>query len=136
MRLLISGGSAFIGSNLCSVLLQTAVVMRVRIFDYFGTGHSENLPSFWNHPKFKLLVGSIRTTADYAAAIQRMDAIFHKAQLGSAPRSITHPATSHDVNLNGLVYLLQPGYKAGIRTIVPASLSSILFIAICQLAQT
>lgn len=125
MKILITGGAGFIGSNLCGALLQHPAVLRVRVFDNFATGYRENLQPFLQHPKFELLEGDIRNAADCAAAVEGMDVISHQAALGSVPRSITDPATSHDVNLNGFVNMLQAANKAGIRRLVYASSSSV-----------
>lgn len=125
MKILITGGAGFIGSNLCGALLQHPAVTLVRVFDNFATGYRENLQPFLQHPKFELLEGDIRHAADCAAAVEGIDAISHQAALGSVPRSIADPATSHDVNLNGFVNMLQAANKAGIRRMVYASSSSV-----------
>jgi UDP-N-acetylglucosamine 4-epimerase len=60
MKVLVTGGAGFIGSNLCEHLLKEG--NEVRCLDNFATGHIENLlPLFDKYPDaFKLIVGDIR----------------------------------------------------------------------------
>jgi len=51
-------------------------------------------------------------------------AIFHEAALGSVPRSVEDPATSHDVNVNGTLTLLEAARAAGVKRVIFAASSS------------
>lgn len=125
MKILITGGAGFIGSNLCEALLKDDRVSTVRVLDNFATGYASNLSAFEGNGKFELIEGDIRNTQDCAAAVAGINAISHQAALGSVPRSIADPATSHDVNLNGFINVLQAAKNAGIRRVVYASSSSV-----------
>lgn len=54
-RFLVTGGSGFIGSNICEELLSRGHF--VRCLDNFTTGRKENIESFLNNPNFDLIEG-------------------------------------------------------------------------------
>ncbi len=125
MKILITGGAGFIGSNLAEALLNDERISLVRVLDNLETGHLSNLDSFIANPKFEFIKGDIRNQDDCTAACRGIDAISHQAALGSVPRSIEDPMTTHDVNVNGFVNILEAARKNNIKRIVYASSSSI-----------
>lgn len=125
MKILVTGGAGFIGSNLVEALLDLPNVSLVRVLDNFATGHKHNIEEFLNHPKFELLEGDIRNIDDCKRACKGMHAISHQAALGSVPRSIADPLTSHDVNLNGFIKILEAARLNNIKRLVYASSSSV-----------
>ncbi len=88
MKVLVTGGAGFIGSNLTEHLLGQGHT--VRVLDNFATGHIENLlPFFEKFPhSFELQVGDIRNLPDCRKAVEGMDYVLHEAALGSVPRSV------------------------------------------------
>lgn len=56
---------------------------------------------------------------------QSVDIILHQAALGSVPRSIKDPLTTHDVNVTGFVNMLRSAQNAGVKRFVYASSSSV-----------
>ena len=89
MKILITGGAGFIGSNLCEAFLSEG--NDIVCLDNFATGHIENLlPLIEKYPKsFKLIVGDIRNMDDCRQAVEGNEYVLHEAALGSVPRSIT-----------------------------------------------
>ena len=53
-----------------------------------------------------------------------MDYVLHQAALGSVPRSIADPLTSHDVNITGFLNMLDAARQAGVKRFVYAASSS------------
>jgi UDP-N-acetylglucosamine 4-epimerase len=125
MRILVTGGAGFIGSNLVESLLNNEQVSLVRVLDNFETGHKINLKTFFNHPKFELLEGDIRNFEICLKACQEINAISHQAALGSVPRSIVNPIISHQVNVDGFINMLEAARINNIKRFVYASSSSI-----------
>ncbi|OYU96764.1 MAG: LPS biosynthesis protein WbpP [Bacteroidetes bacterium B1(2017)] len=125
MRVLVTGGAGFIGSNLVGSLLDNAQVSFVRVLDNFSTGHKNNISEFLSNPKFELLIGDIRNSEDCLKACGDIDVISHQAALGSVPRSIKDPLTSHQVNVNGFINLLEAARENNIKKFVYASSSSV-----------
>ena len=125
MNILLTGGAGFIGSNLVSFFLKQPNVESVRVMDNLVTGHMSNLEEFLYSPKFSFFQGDIRISADCEDAMENVDVVCHQAALGSVPRSIADPLTSHNVNVNGFINILEAARKAGVKRIVYASSSSV-----------
>lgn len=124
VNILLTGGAGFIGSHILDRLLSDKRVGKVRVLDNFSTGKRENLAHVINHPDVELFEGDIRSLETCRQACREMHLICHQAALGSVPRSIKDPLTSHDVNVNGSLYLLQSAVEQGIKRIVFAASSS------------
>ena len=119
-KYLVTGGAGFIGSNLVRYILDKghdAVVL-----DNFATGKRENMADFLERVTF--IEGDIRDRPTVDRAVDGCAAIFHEAALGSVPRSVEDPATSHDVNLNGTLTVLEAARAAGVKRVVFAASSS------------
>lgn len=123
-----TGAAGFIGSNLVEALLrggQTVVGL-----DNFATGHQRNLdevdrlvPDGFSD-RFRMVRGDIRDRDTCETAVQGVDFVLHQAALGSVPRSIDDPLTTHDVNVTGFVNMLDAARRAGVKRFVYAASSS------------
>lgn len=124
MKVLVTGGAGFIGSNLCEHLLKEGHT--VRCLDNFLTGKIENLlPLLEAYPdRFKLVVGDIRNLEDCRKSVEGMEYVLHEAALGSVPRSIKDPVTTNEVNISGFLHMLVAARDAGVRRFVFAASSS------------
>lgn len=124
MKILVTGGAGFIGSNLCETLLLQGHT--VRCLDNFATGKIENLiPLLEQYPEtFRLIVGDIRKMEDCQKAVEGMDAVLHEAALGSVPRSIKDPITTNDVNIGGFLNMLVAARDAEVKRFIFAASSS------------
>lgn len=124
MKVLVTGGAGFIGSNLCEYLLGEGHL--VRCMDNFCTGKPENIiPLLEKFPEtFSLVVGDIRSLEDCRKAVDGMEYVLHEAALGSVPRSIKDPITTNDTNIGGFLNMLVAARDAGIKRFVFAASSS------------
>ncbi len=122
---LVTGGAGFIGSHLVAALLSAG--QRVRCLDNFATGHRKNLEAVTAGAgsDFELVEGDIRDRAACDRACQGIDLVLHQAALGSVPRSIKDPLTSHEVNVTGFLHMLLAARDAGVKRLVYASSSSV-----------
>jgi UDP-N-acetylglucosamine 4-epimerase len=122
MKVLVTGGAGFIGSNLCEKLLELEYT--VVCLDNFSTGKRENIQSFLSNPRFTLIEGDIRSLDTCRKAVESMDCVLHEAALGSVPRSINDPITTNDVNIGGFLNMLVAARDAGVKRFIFAASSS------------
>ncbi len=120
MKYLITGGAGFIGSNLTRYVLQKG--HEVVVLDNFSTGKRENLEEI--EDRITLIEGDLRDRSVVEKALKGCSAVFHQGALGSVPRSVEDPVTSHDVNVNGTLNVLESARSEGVRRIVFAASSS------------
>ncbi len=124
MKILLTGGAGFIGSNLTKSLLQDPRVEKLRVLDNFCTGYRQNLLAFASHPAFELIEGDITDYDTCLAAMQGMDLVSHQAALGSVPRSIADPIRSNATNISGTLNIYTAAKECGIKRVVYAASSS------------
>jgi UDP-N-acetylglucosamine 4-epimerase len=128
-RWLVTGVAGFIGSNLLQRLLslgQTVVGL-----DNLATGYKRNLeevrglvePAAWE--RFRFIEGSITDLPTCRAACAQADYVLHQAALGSVPRSIEDPISSHQANTDGFINMLIAARDAGVKRFVYASSSAV-----------
>jgi UDP-N-acetylglucosamine 4-epimerase len=115
---LVTGAAGFIGSNLVEKLLQLG--QDVVGLDNFSTGKRENVD-----PTIRFIEGDIRSLDACREAVKGVDYVLHQAALGSVPRSIERPLTTHDNNVNGFLNVLVAARDAGIPRMVFASSSAV-----------
>ena len=122
IKIVITGGAGFIGSNLCEYFLSKRY--QVVCLDNFATGHHHNLAAFSNDNNFTLIEGDIRNMEDCQRAVLGADYVLHQAALGSVPRSINDPVTTNEVNVSGFLNMLEASRAAKVKRFVYAASSS------------
>ncbi len=108
MKLLITGGCGFLGSNLASEALSRGDELVV--FDnLYRNGSRENLPWLQAQGRFTFEHGDIRNQNDITRIIQsfKPDAIFHLAGQVAMTTSIANPRMDFEVNVMGTHNLLE-----------------------------
>lgn len=123
-KILITGGAGFIGSNIVEHLVESGV-MKIRILDNLSTGNKKNIEPFVHHSHVEFMYGDITNLETCRKAVKDMDVVCHQAALGSVPRSINDPLSSHLSNVNGFLNVLIAAKEEGIKRIVYASSSSV-----------
>jgi len=124
MRILVTGGAGFIGSNLVEQLLNHPEVSGVRILDNLATGSAKNIEEFQQDNRFEFFEGDIRNFETCVQACDKIDLISHQAALGSVPRSINDPLTSNEVNITGTLNIFTAAKEGGIKRVIYAASSS------------
>jgi UDP-glucose 4-epimerase len=118
---LVTGGAGFIGSHIVERLVRDG--NDVRVLDNFSSGKDSNLRSFGGD--VKVVRGDIRDPRAVADCMRGIDVVFHEAALGSVPRSVADPITTHEVNITGTLNVLLAARDAGVKRVVYASSSSV-----------
>jgi len=125
LNILVTGGSGFIGSNIVEFLLHNHV-KSVRVLDNLSTGNKDNLKPLMNkYDNIDFVYGDIANLETCRKAMKNIDVVTHQAALGSVPRSVDDPLSSHISNVNGFLNVLISAKEAGIKRIVYASSSSV-----------
>ncbi len=121
---LITGGSGFIGSNLVEFLVSNKAG-HIRILDNLLTSSIENIRPFLQHSNVEFLEGDIRDAATCAKACKDINFVSHQAALGSVPRSVKDPQTTHAINSTGFLNILVAARDANVKRFIFASSSSV-----------
>jgi nucleoside-diphosphate-sugar epimerase len=121
VKVLVTGGAGFIGSNLVRALLARGD--DVRVLDNFSTGNRANLAGLADD--VELVEGELRSYERVHNAVRGVEVVFHLGALGSVPRSVQDPLTSGAVNVEGTLNVLLAARDEGVRRVVFASSSSI-----------
>lgn len=124
MKILVTGGAGFIGSNLAEALLKNENIEQVRVLDNLATGSLDNIEQFFPDPRFEFIQGDIRNPDVCMRACDRIDIISHQAALGSVPRSIDDPLTTNEVNITGTLNIFIAAKEQKIKRVVYAASSS------------
>jgi UDP-glucose 4-epimerase len=119
VKVLVTGGGGFIGSNLVRALLERGD--DVRVLDNFSTGNRANLAGL----EVDVVEGELRSYERVHNAVRGAEVVFHLGALGSVPRSVQDPLTSGAVNVEGTLNVLLAARDEGVRRVVFASSSSI-----------
>ncbi len=124
MRILVTGGAGFIGSNLVAQLLKDKRISFIRVLDNLSTGYEQNIAALLRHPGFEFMKGDIRDYETCLKACNDIDLVSHQAALGSVPRSVNDPLTTNDVNITGTLNIFTAAKEKNIRRVVYAASSS------------
>jgi UDP-glucose 4-epimerase len=119
MHALITGGGGFIGSHLARELVRGG--HRVRVLDNFRTGKRRNLEGV----DVELVEGSVTDRAAVERAMQGVEYVFHLAAFVSVPESVERPHECVDINVHGLLHVLEAAAAAGVRKLCFSSSAAV-----------
>lgn len=120
MRVLVTGGAGFIGSNLVGQLLKDG--HNVTVLDSLLSGYRSNLELF---KEVRFIEGDVRDEAAVSRAIEGAEAVFHLAASVGNKRSIDHPVIDAEINVIGTLRVLEAARRVGVRKIVTSSSAGI-----------
>jgi len=126
---LVTGGGGFIGSHITETLLNHG--QRVVVVDNFSTSSRSNLEAVQTAigddlvDRLQIIEADLCDVDVCHKACQGVDYVLHQAALGSVPRSIDDPISSHAANVTATVNLFTAAKDAGVKRVVYASSSSV-----------
>lgn len=115
MKVLVTGGAGFIGSHVADRIVEAG--HEVTVLDDLSSGKREQVPQ-----AARFVHADIRSEA--AAKLirdERFDAVVHQAAQIDVRKSVTDPRFDADVNLSGLLNLLEAATAAGVKRFLFAS---------------
>ena len=126
MRAIVTGGAGFIGSNVVDALVGRGD--SVVVIDDLSTGRRRNLDA-------AMSAGAILNELDVrngqavsaVFADHRPDVVFHLAAQIDVRRSVADPAWDADVNVRGVINVLEAARRAGVRRVVYSSTGGAIY---------
>lgn len=119
MKILVTGGAGFIGSHIVELYQDRAE--EIRVLDNLRTGYRHNLDGL----RHTFIEGSITDRELVREAVKDVDYVFHLAALVSVPESMAKPAECVDINVHGLLNVLEEASSAGVKKLVFASSAAV-----------
>jgi 3beta-hydroxy-delta5-steroid dehydrogenase/steroid delta-isomerase len=120
-RVLVTGGSGFVGANLVTTLLDLGYSVRS-----FDRAPSPLAP----HPQLQVLQGDITDKAVCVQAVEGIDTVFHTAAIidlmGGASVSDEYRQRSFAINVGGTQNLVDAGQAAGVQRFVYTASNSVV----------
>ncbi len=120
IKVVVTGGAGFIGSHIVEHWL--AQDAEVHIIDNLRSGYLSNVELF---PKAIFHKGSITDRDLVFSILRETDYVHHLAALVSVPESVEKPVECYDININGLINVLDASKEFGIKKIVLSSSAAI-----------
>lgn len=115
MKLLVTGGAGFIGSNFILYWMKQYPQDQIVNFDALTyAGNLANLTDVEKNPQYTFIKGDITSVDDVDKALDRVDTIVHFAAESHVDRSITDPSAFVKTNVLGTQVLLDAAVKKGI----------------------
>lgn len=119
MKVLVTGGAGFIGSYIVDLLIQEGA--KVTVLDNLSTGVVGNI-----NPKASFVKMDIRDENLKKLLLEeRFDYVIHEAAQTSVAHSLEEPSYDCDVNIRGMVNLLEACRLSGVKRIVFASSAAV-----------
>ena len=119
MNILITGGCGIIGSHL--VEHYQGIADEIRVLDNLRSGYRHNLDGL----KCTFIEGSINDQALVQQAVRDVDYVYHLAALVSVPESMAKPAECVEINVKGLLTVLEAAANAGVKKLAFASSAAV-----------
>ena len=122
MKIFVTGGAGFIGSNFIRHVLETRKNTSVVNYDKLTyAGNLANLESVSNHPNYEFVKGDICDAAAVETAMSGCDAVIHFAAESHVDRSIYEPAPVIQTNVTGTFTLLEVARRTSVSLFVHVS---------------
>ena len=125
LRILVTGGAGFIGSNFVKMILDNKLsgsLQEVTVIDKLTySGNKENLSEYLDHPRLKFVVGDICDPNTVAKVMANQDAVVHFAAESHVDRSILRSFDFIRTNVLGTEVLLSSALQNRVKTFVHVS---------------
>jgi len=118
---LVTGGTGFIGSNICKLLLRKNYA--VKIFDNNFRGSLDKIENI--KQKVKFIKGDIRNIKSLNRAMKKTDAVIHLAYINGTKYFYTKPILTLDIAMKGIINIIDTCIKNKVKELYLASSSEV-----------
>ena len=121
MKILVTGGAGFIGSHVADALL--AEGHEVHVLDDFSGGKEENVPAAATLHRLDIRAAEVRELFEQ----ERFEVLVHHAAQMDVRRSVADPQFDADVNINGMLNMMEAGWQHGLKKVIFASTGGAIY---------
>jgi len=118
---LVTGGSGFIGSNICRLLISKG--HRLTVFDDNSRGKSSNISDIMS--KLKFIKGDIRDKKKLIGSLKGIDAVIHLAYINGTKFFYSKPELVLEIAIKGLINIIDGCIANNIKEFYLASSSEV-----------
>jgi len=119
LKILITGGSGFIGSHLADAYIDRRD--EVFIIDDLSTGSIDNIEHLKPHPRFHYTIDTVQNTPVVAELVDRCDVIFHLAAAVGVKLIVESPVRTIETNVRGTEVILSVANKKKKRVLIAST---------------
>ena len=127
MRVGVTGGLGFIGSNLTIRLLDTGHT--VTVIDNGSTGRRENLGRYIDHERLQVHEADLTDATAAAHALRNLDVVYHLAANADVRDGWKHPRKDHEQNVVATLNVLEGMRQHSVPRIIFSSTGSVYGVA-------
>ncbi len=120
MKVVVTGGAGFIGSNLVELLLKKK--WKVVVIDNLSTGNIDNIKNFKS--KIKFIKSDISKIGRWSNSFRNVDIVFHLAALADIVPSIQKPTNYFKSNVTGTFNIVNVCKKYKVKKLLYSASSS------------
>jgi UDP-glucose 4-epimerase len=119
LRILITGGSGFIGSHLSDALIARGD--EVVVLDDLSTGSVDNVRHLLDHARFRMVVDTVQNEDVVARLVDDCDAVFHLAAAVGVKLIVESPVRTIETNVKGTEIVLAAAARQRKRVLVAST---------------
>ena len=119
MRILVTGGAGYIGSNLVDALLSSGHI--VSVVDDLSTGSIANIKHLLGHERFHFVNDSILNDKLMDLLIADVDQVYHLAAVAGVRHVVDNPLKGIQTNIAGTELVLDKARRHWKRTVIASS---------------
>jgi UDP-glucose 4-epimerase len=119
VRILVTGGAGFIGSNLVDVLMERG--HEVTVIDNLSVGKAGNIEHHLESDRFHFVNDSILNVSTLERLIRQTDLIYHLAAVVGPKYVVDDPLGTIITNVRGTENVLELAFKYWVRSVIASS---------------